>query len=209
MKTNEPLPTTDDRQVLMNFIIEKFEIFNPQKDSKDQLPKEAGNYVVLLRKETPFPTELVSHKPIIHDIKLNGKEYQLIYTGIAKPDSKSSNLKKRIADIHFGDKTNAGKSTLRLSLGSLMGYIKIYRDQRKQHKKFKIEDELKLTEWMKENLLVLYYENSSCKQDEEKMISVLNPPLNIDDNNNSENEEFRDELSSLRSKKKQFEPIVE
>ena len=193
------LPT--DSQLLVDFIIKNFEVFIPWNDSKDILPRMAGNYVVLLKKETPFPTEKVDNMPAIRNIEFEDKEYQLIYTGI------TSELRKRIGNNHFGN--NAGRSTLRLSLGSLMGFTKIYRDKKEQMKKFRNADELILTEWMQKNLIVLYYANPNCDNDEENMISALNPPLNIDKNNCKENYEFRSELSYLRSKNIQFEPIVE
>lgn len=195
MEKIETLPT--ERQELINFIIENFSKYY----DKDKLPTEAGNYVVLLKKETPFPAEKVDNTPIICNIELDGKGYQLIYTGI------TSNLKNRIAKVHFGN--NAGKSTLRLSLGCLMGYTKIYRDNSRKKKKFKHPDELKLTEWMQKNLLVLYYENKDCGNDEKIMISALNPPLNIEKNHCEKNKKFRSELRYLRSMKTQFEPILE
>ena len=62
---------------------------------------------------------------------------------------------------------------------------------------------------MQKNLLVLYYANKNCDEDEEKMIFALNPPLNIDKNHHEENKKFRSELRYLRSMKTQFEPILE
>ena len=188
-------------QLLLDFIIKNFKVFNPWNNSKNILPRTPGNYVVLLKKETPFPTEKIDNVPVIRSIEFEGKEYQLIYTGIA------SELQKRIGNNHFGH--NAGRSTLRLSLGSLMGFTKIYRDNSKKMKKFRYSDELKLTEWMQKNLIVLFYVNSNCNNDEENMISALNPPLNIEKNHCKENDNFRSELKYLRSIETQFEPIVE
>ena len=195
-----------ESQALVNFIIEKFNAFNPKTDSKDVLPRKVGNYVVLLKKETPFPTAKVNNVPVIREIKYNGKEYQLIYTGIIKPTSKKRNLRKRISN-HIGD--NAGHSTLKLSLGCLMGFTKIYRDKSLKNKKFRKLDEHELSNWIQNNLLFLYYENPNCDNDEGNMITALNPPLNIDLNYCKENAEFRSELRYLRSAKTQFEPIIE
>ena len=202
MKRLKALPT--ESQLMINFIRENFKTYNPRKDSKDLLPNKAGNYVVLLKKETPFPMEGVENVPVIHDMELGGETYQLIYTG------STSVLQRRIGVNHFGDATDAGRSTLRLSLGCLMGFTKIFRERTEEHMKFKGSDEQRLTEWMHEHLLILYYENSNYKTDERSMIFALNPPLNINRNRWKENAEFRSELSYLRkSKETQFEPIVE
>lgn len=156
----------------------------------------------LLKKNTTLPMKGIDNTPVFHDIEINGKEYQILYTGIA-----SKSLRQRIGKNHFGE--NAGRSTLRLSLGSLMGLTKIYRDDRRKHLKFKAADEQRLTDWMRRNLVVLFYINPDCENDEESMIATLNPPLNLDKNHCSENAGFRAELSHLRSKKVNFKPITE
>lgn len=196
-----------NRLSMIDFITKKFKVFEPLNDDKNQLPNAAGNYVILLRKGIPMPMKGITHMPIICEITLNNKEYQLIYTGIVKTTSTSSNLRKRIGGQHFGE--NAGRSTLRLSLGCLMGFTKIFRDNRRKHLKFKKTDEQKLTDWMLNSLIVLYYVNCDSNNDEDNMISTFNPPLNLDKNYCEENAEFRSELSYLRSKQILFEPIME
>lgn len=198
--TESVLPT--ERQMMEDFIIKNFGIFNPWDDAITKLPNAAGNYVFLLKKNTTLPMKGIDNTPVFHDIEINGKEYQILYTGIA-----SKSLRQRIGKNHFGE--NAGRSTLRLSLGSLMGFTKIYRDGNGKHLKLKTADEQRMTEWMQRNLVVLFYANSNCKDDEEKMIVTLNPPLNLDKNHCSENAGFRAELSHLRSKKVNFKPITE
>ena len=54
---------------------------------------------------------------------------------------------------------------------------------------------------MQNNLVVLSFANENCEELENKMIAVLNPPLNLDKNKNTENRDFRKELSLLRSKR--------
>ena len=192
---------------MVDFIIKNFKVFNPLNDDVAKLPKAAGNYIFLLKKGIPFPMKGISHVPIIREITLGDKEYLLIYTGIVKPTSTASNLQKRIGKQHFGE--NAGRSTLRLSLGSLMGFTKIFRDSSQKHLKFKKTDEQKLTNWMQNSLIVLYYANYNCDNDEDNMILALNPPLNLDKNHCCENAEFRSELSNLRSRRTLFEPAIE
>lgn len=191
-----------DYQMMADFVIKNFKVFNPWDEAITRLPSAAGNYVFLLKKDIPFPMKGIDDTPVIRNIEINGKEYQIIYTGIA-----SKSLRQRIGRNHFGE--NAGRSTLRLSLGSLMGFTKIYRDESGKHLKFKAVDEQKLTDWMQRNLLVLFYVNPYCEGDEDNMIATLNPPLNLDKNHCSENAGFRAELSHMRSKKVNFEPITE
>ena len=202
MKKINALPT--ENQLLIDFIKENFKMFNPQKDCKELLPGKAGNYVVLLKKETPLPMEGIVSVPVIRDIEFEGETYQLIYTG------STSVLQRRIGVNHFGDDTDAGLSTLRLSLGCLMGFTKIFRDRTENHLRFRSSDEQELTEWMHQNLHILYYENTNYKIDEKSIIFALNPPLNISRNRWKENAAFRSELSYLRKTKETlFEPIVE
>jgi len=76
----------------------------------------------------------------------------ILYTGVAGP---SSGLRRRITWAHFGN--NAGRSTLRLSLGVLLGFTPIPRDAGKPfngHVRFCPDEETRLTTWMKDNLLV-------------------------------------------------------
>ena len=117
----------------------------------------------------------------------------MIYTG--KDDK---NLRKRIYTQHLG--TNAGRSTLRQSLGCLFGYTQIKRDNGKNDlAKFQEEDELSLQAWMKNNLLFYFLPNDPPKPLEERLIDELNPPLNLQGNHHAVNSSFRKRLSALRS----------
>ena len=109
-------------------------------------------------------------------------------------------LRRRITWAHFGD--NAGRSTLRLTLGVLMGFKPIPRDVSNPHNghtRFLPEEEKRLTDWMKDNLLVYFFPNDDYEAVEEELIASLNPPLNLMKNHNPVNSELRSHISYLRS----------
>lgn len=168
-----------------------FKLFDPMTMDSSMLPNVAGNYVFLLRKGSQLPQ--VDINPQIPEVTLDGNTYQAIYTGIA-----SESLRQRVYRIHFIG-NNASRSTLRKSIGSLFGYDLIPRKEGDlKHKKFKPNDEEKLTKWMKNNLLLAFVENADPESMEDKLIAELNPPLNLDKNDNTVNAEFRALLSKLR-----------
>ena len=168
-----------------------FKIFDPLTMDSNMLPNVAGNYVFLLRKGSQLPQ--VDINPQIPEVTLDGNTYQAIYTGIA-----SKSLRRRDYRAHFIG-NDASHSTLRKSIGSLFGYDLILRKENdKRHKKFKPNDEEKLTKWMKNNLLLAFVENADPESMEDKLIAELNPPLNLEKNTNMVNKEFRALLSKLR-----------
>ena len=168
-----------------------FKIFDTMTMDSNMLPNVAGNYVFLLRKGSQLPQ--VDINPQIPEVTLDGNTYQAIYTGIA-----SESLRQRVYRIHFIG-NDASRSTLRKSIGSLFGYDLIPRKEGdSKHEKFKPADEEKLTKWMKNNLLLAIVENADPESMEDKLIAELNPPLNLDKNDNTVNAEFRALLSKLR-----------
>ena len=168
-----------------------FKIFDPMTMDSNMLPNVAGNYVFLLRKGSQLPQ--VDINPKIPEVTLEGNTYQAIYTGIA-----SKSLRRRDYRAHFIG-NDASRSTLRKSIGSLFGYDLIPRKEGDlKYKKFKPNDEERLTEWMMSNLLLAFVENADPKSMEDKLIAELNPPLNLEKNHNKVNAEFRALLSKLR-----------
>lgn len=173
----------------INFESLKFELFDPMKDKEDKIPDKSGNYIVVLREKVELP--VIDITPIYNMYK----GYRVIYTGIS-----SKNLRKRDYSQHFTG-NNAGRSTLRKSLGSLMGLEKIPRDAKKPENgktKFTDADEEKLSAWMKENLLLFFLCENEFATLEEFLINELNPPLNIQGNKNEVNQDYRDKLRKLR-----------
>ena len=168
-----------------------FKLFDPMTMDSNTLPNVAGNYVFLLRKGSQLPK--VDIEPKIPEVTIDGNTYQAIYTGIA-----SENLRQRVYRTHFVG-NNASRSTLRKSIGSLIGYDLIPRKEGDlKHKKFKPANEEKLTEWMMSNMLLAFVENADPEPWEVKLIAELNPPLNLEKNTNMVNKEFRALLSKLR-----------
>jgi hypothetical protein len=165
--------------------------FDPITDEKTKIKDLPGNYIICLRKNVKFSPERC---PTIKFKTFN--EYRVLYVG------KSGKLRTRDYKNHFGN--NAGSSTLRKSLGVLFGYTLVPRDKKSNDKtKFNKTDEEKLTEWMKENLIIYFYPvlNHNENEVEEELIQHFNPPLNLRKNINSINKEFRKCLSSLRLNK--------
>ncbi len=178
----------------INSILTQFyqNIFSPDKDSGNKLPNAQGNYLFCLRDGAFFPTMDTNIKPVF--AHFNG--FRVIYTGIA-----SKSFRDRDYKSHFGN--NAGRSTLRKSIGVLFGYKQVRRDKNPESTKTKFSelDEANLTNWMKTNLLMFYFVNPDWKTDEVKLINYFNPPLNLRDNHSSVNLEFRKLLKRIRADK--------
>ena len=171
--------------------LEKFILFNPVTGSPKEIPEGAGNYFVVLKEGHSLPDVGL---PVV---MAKFRWMDIVYTGVAGP---SSGLRRRITWAHFGD--NAGRSTLRLTLGVLMGFKPIPRDVSNPHNghtRFLPEEEKRLTDWMKDNLLVYFFPNDDYEAVEEELIASLNPPLNLMKNHNPVNSELRSHISYLRS----------
>ena len=165
----------------------EFKQFDPKVDNADQIPDNAGNYIVCLRKSSKLPKT----EPDFITQNHQGKE--VIYVGIA-----GKSLRKRDYKQHFNG--NAGSSTLRKSIGSLFGYQKVPRSVHKDDgkTKFSSADERKLSQWMKNNLIFYFLSNDEPDYLEDLLIRKFNPPLNLAKNKNALNAEFRMSLKQLR-----------
>ena len=178
--------------------LDDFILFNPLSDDGNIIPRVPGNYLVTIRDISALPK--LGYKIVTQQFR--GQE--LIYTGITQKD-----LHHRIWNSHF--KGHAGRSTLRLTLGCLMGYNLIPRDKHDPYNgkvRFNDEDERELRGWMIENLLFYFQPNDSPKYLENELIERFNPPLNLMENDNPVNQEFRSVLSSLRRRKPERESII-
>lgn len=173
-----------------------FQLFDPKTMDGSQLPAMPGNYLFLLRQGSKLHLPAGMVNPQLSTITLDGKEYQVIYTGKA-----SKSLRTRDFKQHF-EGNDASRSTLRKSLGCLMGFTFVPRNgtPNVRYKKFCPEDERKLSEWMREHLLLAYTVNPNPIFMERGLIEKLNPPLNLADNTNAVNRDFRAYLSQLRSR---------
>ena len=165
-----------------------FNQFDPEKNSTDEIPNSPGNYIICLKRESKLPKVNERYQTK----NLNG--FEVVYTGIA-----GKSLRRRDYQQHFTG--NAGSSTLRKSIGSLMGLTKIPRDKDPSNGKSKFTEggEEKLSNWMAENLFLYYKENPKPIQFEEGLINEYCPPLNLDKTKDlTINKEFRDLLRKLR-----------
>lgn len=175
-----------------------FKKFDPKvEDDLTALPEKPGNYIIVLKDIERFPS-IEGVNPHFTYVKYQGEEYPVIYTGVA-----SKSLYKRDYKQHFLD-NNAGKSTLRKSLGCLRGFRQIKRDKKEGSTKTKFNDadEEKLSDWMRENLLLFAIENPNYDNMEKALIELLNPPLNIAGTTRLPgNKEFRAKLKELRNNK--------
>lgn len=171
--------------------LDAFILYNPVTGSPQEIPTGAGNYILVFREGRSLPDTGLH----VQMAKFRGMD--ILYTGVAGP---SSGLRRRITWAHFGN--NAGRSTLRLSLGVLLGFTPIPRDTKNPgngHVRFCPDEEARLTAWMKDNLLVYYFSNDSYEEMEDEMIATLNPPLNLSKNANPVNSEIRALISLRRS----------
>lgn len=178
--------------------LESFTLFDPQKDDASKIVDAPGNYAILLRPGSKLPNDVIKIEYTPSTATYDGKEYEVIYVGISNESLHTRDYKK-----HFTG-NNAGQSTLRKSIGSLMGLKKTYRSEGEKRKtnpktKFIEDDEEKLSEWMHKHLLLLFQANRNCEMIEEEMIAALNPPLNIQKNYNSINITYRNALKGLRN----------
>lgn len=192
--TKEPIKLTSIQNTpLVNspvkYDLSKFQKFLPLTDSENNIPNLPGNYIVCLKNGSKLPdigVECITQK--LNDL-------EVIYTGIA-----SQSLKTRDYEQHFCG-NNAGRSTLRKSIGAMFGYRQIPRDKDPNtgKTKFSDEDEQKLSKWMRENLILYFFPNNNPEELEDGLILKLNPPLNLNKNKNFINLEYRQELSRLRN----------
>jgi len=181
-------PPTELASLLETF---KQNQFDPSVDSDTDIADKAGNYIICLKQDSKLPP--VSIEPEFASFEgLN-----VIYTGIA-----GSSLRNRDYRQHFTG-NNAGRSTLRKSLGALFGFQQIPRDSDPTTGKTKFgeEDEQILSDWMEINLIMFYTPTKDYGNFEIPLINLLNPPLNLQHNHNSVNTDFRILISTLRNKK--------
>lgn len=121
---------------------------------------------------------------------------RLLYVGIAPRHianrTSTQNLRKRVRYHYRG---NAAGSTLRLSLGCLLG-LELRRVGSGKRMTFGKAGETALSQWMAENARVCWIEHDKPWTMESELISQLDLPLNLDQNRDNA---FYDRLKELRA----------
>ncbi|MEO3764594.1 GIY-YIG nuclease family protein [Streptomyces sp. B8F3] len=106
------------------------------------------------------------------------------------------NLRKRVRYHYRG---NAAGSTLRLTLGCLLG-LELRRVGSGKRMTFGTAGEAVLSQWMAENARVCWIRHGEPWALESMLISQLDLPLNLDQNRSNT---FHDHLKDLRAKARQ------
>ncbi|WDV54556.1 hypothetical protein PV963_31435 [Streptomyces coeruleorubidus] len=125
---------------------------------------------------------------------------RLLYVGIAPRYManriSTQNLRKRVRYHYRG---NAAGSTLRLTLGCLLGF-ELRRVGSGKRMTFGEAGEATLSHWMAENARVCWIEQEEPWAMESELISHLDLPLNLDQNHHNA---FHGRLKNLRAKARQ------
>lgn len=125
---------------------------------------------------------------------------QLLYVGIAprhmKTRASAQNLRTRVR-YHF--RGNAAGSTLRLTLGCLLG-LELRRVGSGGRLTFCRAGEARLSQWMAENAQVCWVEDPEPWTTESELIAQLDLPLNLDQNRHND---FHSHLKELRAQARQ------
>ncbi|MFI6245166.1 GIY-YIG nuclease family protein [Streptomyces sp. NPDC051016] len=124
----------------------------------------------------------------------------LLYVGIAPRHmanrTSTQNLRKRICYHYRG---NAAGSTLRLTLGCLLG-IELRRVGSGKRMTFGKVGEATLSQWMADNARVCWVEQREPWELESQLITQLNLPLNLDQNRHNA---FHSRLKAFRAQARQ------
>jgi hypothetical protein len=161
-------------------------VFSPNKDTESSLPMGTGLYLICIKDLNSLPSIMKN----LDFVPFEG--HYILYIGI----SRTQGLRYRDYRNHF--RGSARNSTLRKSLGVLLGLQKYYYKNKKY--RFIEEHEKILTNWMKENLILYYYLTTELIDETERyLIKQISPPLNIKGNQSIKNDEFRKALLHLRN----------
>lgn len=169
---------------------------------------------LLKDRETEYlNTKTFSDSPGIYAFFFVGNEFPIFNKAVSKHQiiyigKTESSQEERDAKTHFTS-GKTGSSTVRKSIGSLLLDIKNlkpiprndtdYQKGRFSHFKFDSNSEEKITDWMKKNLAISFFEFPMSKKEiedlETEIIALLVPILNI--SKNSQNP-FKEALQNLR-----------
>ncbi|WP_146104996.1 GIY-YIG nuclease family protein [Nonlabens tegetincola] len=171
--------STLQKKILMNK-----KNFNSVADSEDSIPHEPGLYCVRIKNSNALPSTFQN--------VLKERKHNIIYIGLA-----SKSLKKRFLNQELKAK---GHGTFFRSLGALLGYVPesgSLKGKRNQNNyKFSNLDEVKIINWINENLSINWVTHSeNLSGIEKELIVEYLPILNI-----AGNPEALDALRLLRKR---------
>ena len=154
------------------------------------VPQEAGLYACYFKR---FPYKV----PVENCITINN--LTLLYLGISPAYEDSNNHLRNRIKAHYT--RNASASTLRLTIGCLLAEqlnIELRRTGRTERMTFG-DGEKDLSEWMAENMFVVWTTADRPWTHEVDIINRISPPLNLKHN---ENHPFYDTLMNARKQAK-------
>lgn len=179
--------------------LDKYILYDPLKSNKlSSLPDKEGCYLILLRPNHTFiENEKIPIVPIFTSIDYSNEILNVVFIGIAQ------NMREELTNHLFG-KTGSYSLFGKL-IGCLMGYT-LRIDETSSATEgsggFSIRAEKSIKKWIKENLLFLYNVDKEQQYTEQDMIEAYNPPLNVINNHNKINSQYRNKLLRLSNKTK-------
>lgn len=156
--------------------------------SNNKIKTISGVYIWVLKEGAKLPQLSNMVEPCYTKVLYKGDEYRVIYVG------RTDNLSKRLNSEHY--KGRVQWSTLRYSLAVLLGFSVERNDKEIILDK---EKEDVITNWLYDNCMVIFHYYTHEVNKEKKFITLLDPPLNIDDSPKVRNIKYLKQLSELRN----------
>lgn len=176
--------------------LDKFVLYDPMEaNGTSSIPDAKGCYLIVLRLNATFiECKKIAIAPKLTSIDVLGTSYSVVYVGETK------SLRDEYENNFLGKVGN--NSSFWKSIGCLMGYTLYQGDTSSAtgaFSKFSVAAEKGIKKWITENLLFLYCADEGGKCTEQEMINAYNPPLNLLNNSNKVNSQYRKKLSELRN----------
>ena len=151
--------------------LDKFVLYDPvETNGTSSIPDRKGCYLIVLRSNATFiECKKIAIAPKLTSIDVSG--------------------------------TSCG-SSFGKSIGCLMGYTLYQGDTSSAtgaFSKFSVAAEKGIKKWITGNLLFLYCADEGGQCAEQELINAYNPPLNLLNNSNKVNSQYRKKLSELRN----------
>lgn len=177
--------------------LDKFVLYDPMEaNGTSSIPDRKGCYLIVLRANAAFvECKKIAIAPKLTSIDVSGTSFSVVYVGETK------SLRDEYENNFLGKVGN--NSSFWKSIGCLMGYTLYQGDTSSAigaFSKFSVSAEKGIKKWITGNLLFLYCADEENLCTEQEMINAYNPPLNLLNNSNKVNSQYRKKLSELRNK---------